>query len=112
VDSRVRVAFSTLPGNLIAAGAVLVLLPMAGTAGYIAIEGWSFLDALYMTMITLTTVGFREVQPLSTGGRIFTMVLLVSGVGAMFYGLISLFQFVLEGELAELLGVRKDERSD
>jgi len=107
VDSRVRAGFSTLPGNLIAAAAVLVLLPLAGTAGYVAIEGWGFLDALYMTVTTLTTVGFREVHPLSTGGRIFTIVLAIAGVGAIFYALLSLFQFVLEGELAQMLGVRR-----
>lgn len=71
------------------------------------IEGWSFSDALYMTVIILTTVGFREVQPLDNEGRAFTMVLAVTGVGAMFYAFLGLFQFLLEGELAELLGVRR-----
>jgi len=107
VDLRVRAALATLPRNLVTAAAILVLLPLAGTAGYIAIEGWGFLDALYMAVTTLTTVGFREVHPLSDGGRIFTIALAIAGVGAIFYALLSLFQFVLEGELAQMLGVRR-----
>ena len=71
------------------------------------IEGWSFLDALYMTVTTITTVGFREVQPLSSGGRIFTIVLIVFGVGVLFYTLTSLVQFFIEGELLDILGVRR-----
>jgi voltage-gated potassium channel len=78
-----------------------------GTAGYMIIEGWSFLDALYMTVTTITTVGFREVQPLDDKGKVFTILLAISGIGAIFYGFISLFQFVLEGELGMLLGVRR-----
>ena len=109
MDSRVRVFISTIPRNLLGAAAALVVLPLVGTAGYMAIEGWSLLDALYMSVITLTTIGFQEVQPLSDGGRVFTIVLAVSGVGAIFYGMIALFQFLLEGELAQLLGVRRME---
>lgn len=71
------------------------------------IEGWSFLDALYMTVTTITTVGFREVQPLDDAGQVFTIFLVIFGIGAIFYGFISLFQFVLEGELGMLLGVRR-----
>jgi voltage-gated potassium channel len=107
VDFRVRALISTLPRNLVAAAALLVLLPVVGTGGYILIEGWSFLDALYMTVITVTTIGFQEVHPPSDAGRIFTMGLAIAGVGTIFYGLISLFQFMLEGELAVLLGVRR-----
>ena len=91
---------------MIAAG-LLVLLPIVGTAGYMIIEGWGFLDALYMTVTTITTVGFREVQPLDDAGKIFTILLAIFGIGAIFYGFISLFQFVLEGELGMLLGVRR-----
>ena len=61
-------------------GAVVV-----GTAGYLILDpGWAFLDALYMTVITLTTVGFREVHPLSQAGQIWTMIVAVSGVGLIF----------------------------
>ncbi len=105
--NRLRNAVSVLPPNLIRAAIVLVVLPMIGTTGYIVIEGWSFSDALYMTVMTVTTIGFREVQPLDEEGRIFTMVLAVTGVGAIFYALVGLFQFLLEGELATILGVRR-----
>jgi voltage-gated potassium channel len=65
--------------------AVIVGCIVVGTAGYIVIEpGWRLLDALYMTVITLTTVGFREVQPLADAGRIWTMVLSIVGVGLIF----------------------------
>jgi voltage-gated potassium channel len=71
------------------------------------IEGWSLLDALYMTVTTVTTVGFREVQPLGTGGRIFTIFLILLGVGVALYLLVSLVSLVLEGELGLALGVRR-----
>jgi len=93
-----------LPGNLIVAAAILIVLPIIGTAGYMILEGWSFLDSLYMTIITLTTVGFREVRELDDSGRIFTMLLIISGVGAILYAFLAVFQFVLEGELGLLLG--------
>jgi voltage-gated potassium channel len=65
--------------------AVIVACIVAGTSGYLIIEpGWRPLDALYMTVITLTTVGFREVQPLTDAGRIWTMSLSLVGVGLIF----------------------------
>lgn len=82
-------------------------MPVVGTAGYMLTEGWGFLDALYMTVITVTTIGFHEVKPLDDAGRIFTMVLAVAGVGTIFYALLGVAQFLLEGELAALLGVRR-----
>jgi voltage-gated potassium channel len=104
---RARPRTDVLPGNLLTAGALLLLVPIIGTAGYIIIEGWNFLDALYMTITTMTTVGFREVRPLDDAGRVFTIFLAIFGIGVIFYGFISLFQFVLEGELGMLLGVRR-----
>ena len=101
---RPTYSVDVLPGNLIVAAAILVVLPIIGTAGYMVLEGWSFLDALYMTIITLTTVGFREVRELDDSGRIFTMLLIISGVGAILYAFLAVFQFVLEGELGLLLG--------
>ena len=59
--------------------AYLIVLTVVGTVGYVAIEGWPWQEALYMTVITVTAVGFREVQPLSGLGQDFTMGLLASG---------------------------------
>jgi len=61
--------------------AALVAVFVFGVLGYWLLEDWSLLDAVYMTVITLTTVGFKEVRPLDTQGRVFTIVLLVMGVG-------------------------------
>ena len=65
--------------------AIVVGCIAIGTVGYLVIEpGWQFLDALYMTVITLTTVGFREVQPLNNAGLVWTMILALTGVGLIF----------------------------
>ena len=87
-----------------------VLLLLAGTVGYIFIEDWPFIDALYMTVITLATVGFNEVQELSPVGRIFTMTLIIVGVGFVFYLAGSIIQFMVEGRVREILGRRKLEK--
>jgi voltage-gated potassium channel len=105
--SRLQATLASIPRNLINAAILLIALPVIGTAAYMTIEGWSFIDALYMTVITVMTIGFGEVRPLDTSGRIVTMLLAISGVGAIFYALLGLFQFVLEGELGTLLGVQR-----
>jgi voltage-gated potassium channel len=75
---------------------VVLLLTLAlGIAGYMAIEGWPFLDALFMTVITLTTVGYQVVHPLSPAGQLFTIVLIVVGVGGALYTLSALFGWLL-----------------
>jgi len=78
-----------------------------GTAGYSVIEGWNFFDSLYMTIITLTTVGYGEVHALTNAGRAFTILLILSGVGAMFYSLGFAARVIFEGEIREILGRKK-----
>ncbi len=88
----------------------LVAVVVVGTVGYRLIEGWGLLDCLYMTVITIFTVGYREVHPLSTTGTVFTMVLVVVGVGAILYGLGRMAQFVLGEQLAGVFKRRAVKR--
>lgn len=85
---------------------VVLSIVAAGTAGYIVLLGWSFSDALYMTVITLTTEGFREVRELDDRGRVWTMLVAVSGVGIIF-GTVG---FVAETFVAEALSGRRQRQ--
>ena len=85
---------------------VLVVI-CAGTVGYALIERWSLFDSLYMTVITVGTVGFGETHPLSTAGRAFTMVLILAGVGALGFSLAQFIDFLLEGHLTGYLEGRR-----
>ncbi len=76
---------------------------VVGTLGYRLLEGWSVLDAVYMTVITITSVGFAEVHPLSTAGRVFTIGLIVVGLGVVGYGFSTVTAFLLEGALTDIL---------
>jgi voltage-gated potassium channel len=98
---------SGLVQRIATAGALFLALLAFGVVGYALIEGWSFLDALYMTVTTVSTVGFREVKPLSTGGQIFTLFLIVFGVGVFFYAFTAVVQIAVEGEVGRLLGVTR-----
>jgi voltage-gated potassium channel len=89
---------------------VLGLLISLGTLGYMGIEGWDFLDSLYMTVITLATVGFREVHLLSDHGKIFTMLLIVVGVSVLGYIVGSLAQIMFEGQFQRIVGRKKVEK--
>lgn len=91
----------------------LVLLASAitiGTIGYRLIEGWPLLDGLYMAVVTLTTVGFREVHPLSTAGRIFTIGLILTGVLGVLTTVAIVAQNIMSGELSEPLRRRRMQR--
>lgn len=90
---------------------VAVLLVIGGTLGYHLIEGWTLFDAFYMTVITLTSVGYGEVHPLSHAGRVFTTILLFSGVFTIFYLSTELVRVVVSGELGEILGRQRMERN-
>ncbi len=90
--------------------ALILLIVSFGTIGYMVIEGWNFLDSFYMTVITLTTVGFGEVHKLSDPGRLFTIVLIIGGVGTVFYALSTGAKITLEGELQEIFGRQRLEK--
>lgn len=86
---------------------VLILL---GTVGYMLIEGWNLLDSLYMTVTTLATVGYGEVHTLTPWGRIYSIVLIVLGVGYFLYVGGAVVQFMVEGRVRVLLGRRRLDR--
>ncbi len=85
----------------------LLVITVVGVLGYMAFEGWSFSDALYMTVITLTTVGYREVRALDASGQLWTMLLLITGVGTLFYAAVSSVELVVEGTVRGYLGRRR-----
>ena len=85
--------------RLVPAFVALLIVVTVGITGYMFIEGWSLLDAAYMLVITLFTVGFREAHPLSDLGRIFTMSLIVSGVGTAIYTVGQAGELIVEGQL-------------
>ena len=89
--------------------AALAAVLVAGTAGYVAL-GFPLLDAMYQTVTTVTTVGFREVQPLSDAGQVFTMGLILVGVATALYTFSTFMGALIEGQVRALLGRRKMER--
>lgn len=89
---------------------ILLILITAGTTGFMAIEKWRFLDAVYMTVITLGTVGFKEIHDLSDSGKIFTMSLIVVGVSVLGYIVGSLAQIMFEGQIQRVIGRKKVEK--
>ncbi|MGZ6954951.1 MAG: potassium channel family protein [Acidimicrobiia bacterium] len=89
---------------------LLLLVVVGGTGGYVLL-GFPVLDAAYQTVTTVSTVGFREVRPLSSGGRLFTIALILVGVGAALYAFSVLIETLIEGRINELLGRRRMEQS-
>jgi voltage-gated potassium channel len=90
---------------------MLILTILFGTAGYIILENFSFLEALYMTVITIATVGFTEVRPLSDHGRIFTILLILLNIGLFTYFVTLLTRFFSDGEFTKLYNQIKMENS-
>lgn len=87
-----------------------IVMILAGTLGYMAIEGWGVLDALYMTVITVASVGYSEVQTLSSAGRIYTIFLIFLGLGFFVYVAGAVVQFMVEGQIRDALGRRRLDR--
>ena len=95
------------PGKILKGFIILIVILLIGSTGYMAIEKWNFLDALYMTVITITTVGFREVAKVSEAGRIFTIFIIFSGMGIIAYILGLAAQAMVEFQVGAILGRRK-----
>ncbi len=90
-------------------GIILVLI--AGTVGYHQVEGWNYLDGFYMTIITITTIGFKEVHDLSPKGQIFTIMIIVSGMGVMGYAIVTGTRLVVEGEVQRIMTRRRSMKT-
>lgn len=86
---------------------VLHLLIITGIFGYMALEGYTFLEAVYMTTIAITTVGFGEVKPLSDPGRLFTIFLLIASWAIFAWVIARITQFVISGEIYKFFKSRK-----
>ena len=90
--------------------AAMLVLVVAGMAGFHLIEGWTWFDGLYMVVTTFTTIGYQELHPLSHAGRTFNLFLIICGVGLLFLIIGTLTQALLEFELGNVYGRRKMER--
>jgi voltage-gated potassium channel len=99
-----------LPPRVLGPLIVPALLLAVGTFGYVWIEHWPVLDALYMVVITLTTVGYGEVHPLSDQGRWFTIFLCLGGVFTLFYAAGETIRFIVSGEIGATLESGRMER--
>ena len=89
--------------------AVVIAITM-GTLGFHLIEGWSILDSLYVTAQTVTTVGFGDVTPKSSHGRIFATAFMLVGVGVVLYALTTTVQSIVQSELVAAFGQRRRSR--
>jgi voltage-gated potassium channel len=96
--------------RLIAGIILAFLVIILGTGGYVIIEGWTVLDSLYMTVITLSTVGYGEIHPLNPAGQIFTIVLILSGIVVVSLVLASFARFIIEGEIRNVMEERRTKR--
>ena len=96
--------------RIIIAVILLCVVVIIGTVGYIVIQKWNLLDSLYMTIITIGTVGFHEVRDLSFSGRIFTIGLIIFGIGIGSYTLANLSAFIIEGHIQNIFRGRKMEK--
>ncbi|MBW1773498.1 MAG: potassium channel protein [Deltaproteobacteria bacterium] len=96
-----------VPQRIIRGCVILTVILLVGTGGYMLFEHWDFMDALYMTVITITTVGYREVGPVSGTGRIFTIFIIFFGVGIIAYILGLAAQVMVDTQVRSLLGRRK-----
>ena len=101
---------SILPRTLLVAGTLLVAVVLLGTAGYVVLERWSWFDAFYMTVTTITTVGGGEPAPLDVPGKWWTVAVVAFGFGVLTYTVLALVAYVIEGHLGEEFNARRMRR--
>jgi voltage-gated potassium channel len=89
---------------------LLIVVVCGGTAGFVVIEGWHVFDAFYMTITTVTTVGYGEIHPLSRAGRIFNSGVIILGVATVLYTFSFLMARLIEGDLQARWARRRRER--
>ncbi len=102
--------FLLTDNKVVLALTTFVVVLGSGTLGYMLIEGWDFHDSLFMTITTVSTVGYGEVHPLSRAGELFSIGLILTGVGSVLYFLTMITQWVVEGKLRQVMGRRSLER--
>ncbi|HEV3085597.1 MAG TPA: NAD-binding protein [Candidatus Elarobacter sp.] len=96
--------------RLLLAVTLLIAVALIGTAGYVAVEGWSWFDSLYMTITTITTIGGGEAAPLDVPGKWWTIVIVIVGFGSLTYTVLALFGYVIEGHLGAEFSQRRMRR--
>jgi len=95
---------------IVLTGVLAICIISLGIAGYMVFEGWSFMDALYQTVITISTVGFSEIHPISNSGRILTIFLIVFAISLLGYFFSRFVTIMVEGRINRLLRGRKMEK--
>jgi voltage-gated potassium channel len=102
--------FRRIYSRLVFSASLLLICTGVGTYGYHKLENYPLLDALYMTIITITTVGYGETHPLSDNGRIFTIGLLLASFGTVGFAVSSLTSFIIQGEAKDLVAAYRLEK--
>ncbi|HET6489194.1 MAG TPA: potassium channel protein [Syntrophales bacterium] len=100
-----------MPNNLKIALIFIMILIVIGTVGFYFIEGWNVLESFYTTVMTLTTIGYGDFVPRTQGGMLFTVILVIFGVGTMLYTVGLVAQTMVEGRLMNLMGRGKMEKA-
>jgi voltage-gated potassium channel len=97
--------------SLVKAVTGIALVLFAGTVGYNQVEGWSYLDGFYMTIITISTIGFKEVHDLSPQGQVLTLFIIVGGMGVMGYAIVTGTRLIVEGEVQKVMTRRRSMKA-
>ncbi len=96
-----------IPGNLKASIFLLFCIIVTGTAGFHILENIDILTSLYWTIVTVTTIGYGDIVPRTAGGRIFSIIIIISGVSVALYTFASAMAFSMEGKLKTIMGVTR-----